>query len=60
MCITEYNEVETMEAFKEEGREEGREDMLNAVQGLRSGKSEEDLRLAGMDEATIRMAKMCL
>ncbi len=60
MLITEYNEQETMEQFKEEGREEGREDMLNAVQGLRSGKSEEDLRLAGMDEATIRMAKMCL
>ena len=24
MCITEYNEAETMELFKEEGREEGR------------------------------------
>ena len=23
MCITEYNEVETMQMFKEEGREEG-------------------------------------
>lgn len=25
MCITEYNEAETMEQFREEGREEGRE-----------------------------------
>ncbi len=23
MCITEYNEAETMQMFKEEGREEG-------------------------------------
>ncbi len=25
MCITEYNEAETMQMFKEEGREEGRD-----------------------------------
>ena len=25
MCITEYNEAETMEQFREEGREEGQE-----------------------------------
>ena len=25
MCLTEYNEAEVMEMFKEEGREEGRE-----------------------------------
>ncbi len=28
ICITEYNEVETMEAFKEEGREELIEELL--------------------------------
>ena len=26
MCLTEYNEAEAMEMFKEEGREKGRED----------------------------------
>ena len=26
MCLTEYNEEETMEMFKEEGRKEGREE----------------------------------
>ena len=26
MCITEYNEAETMEMFKEEGRKEGRKE----------------------------------
>ena len=31
MCITEYNEVETMEAFKEEGREEGREELIEEL-----------------------------
>ena len=28
MCITEYDEVKTMNMFKEEGREEGRDAML--------------------------------
>ncbi len=28
MCLTEYNEAETMQMFKEEGREEGREETL--------------------------------
>ncbi len=28
MCITEYNEAETMQMFKEEGREEGEERRL--------------------------------
>ena len=26
MCLTEYNEAEAMEMFKEEGREEGRKE----------------------------------
>ncbi len=30
MCLTEYDEVETMERFREEGREEGREDAMVA------------------------------
>ena len=33
MCITEYNEAETMAQFKEEGREEGKEE--NALTMLR-------------------------
>ena len=31
MCITEYNEQETMYAFREEGREEEREEGLKAL-----------------------------
>ena len=40
MCITEYNEAETMELFKEEGREEGREQTLIILvcRKLRKGK----------------------
>lgn len=34
MCITEYDEVKTMNMFKEEGREEGREE------GLEEGREE--------------------
>ena len=28
MCLTEYNEAETMQLFKEEGREEGRKEAI--------------------------------
>ena len=34
MCLTEYNEAETMQMFKEEGRAEGR------VEGLEEGRAE--------------------
>jgi len=47
MCLTEYNESETMQMFKEEGREEGikegikegRDALANAIQDLRNGVS---------------------
>ena len=35
MCITEYNEAETMQMFKEEGREEGWKD--GQIEGRREG-----------------------
>ena len=35
MLLTEYNEIETMELFKEEGREEGRAEGLQ--EGLQEG-----------------------
>ncbi len=46
MCITEYDEAETMEMFKEEGREEGRKEII--VNMLRLGKiADEIARLCG-------------
>ncbi len=47
MCITEYNEAETMQMFKEEGREEGREDHLirQICRKLRKGKRVEILQM---------------
>ena len=35
MCITEYNKVETMQMFKEEGREEGWK--VGQIEGRREG-----------------------
>ena len=45
MCITEYNEAETMQMFKEEGREEGREAQLisQVCRKLRKGKNVEQI-----------------
>ena len=35
MCLTEYNEEETMQLFKKEGREEGREEaIISAAQNV--------------------------
>ena len=38
MCLTEYNETETMEMFREEGREEGRKE--GHEEGLKEGRQE--------------------
>jgi len=47
MCITEYNEAETMEQFREEGRKEGREE--GRKEGHEEGREEgEILRLIKM------------
>ncbi len=45
MCITEYNEIETMELFKEEAREEGRmeRDAQKIEEMLRRGKTVEEI-----------------
>ena len=49
MCITEYNEIETMELFKEEARKEGREagreerDAQKIEEMLRRGKTVEEI-----------------
>ena len=58
MCITEYNEAETMRMFKEEGREEGRvegreegEDKLGQlIDILLANKRMEDARKAAVDK----------
>ena len=49
MCLTEYNEAETMQMFKEEGREEGRaegreiRDREKITEMLRRGKTVEEI-----------------
>ena len=52
-CLTEYNEAETMELFKEEylrrGREEGREE--GRVEGREEG------RVEGREEAEVNLIK---
>ncbi len=64
MCITEYNETETMEMFREEGREEGRgegRDLLaDAIRTLKSGGDEKELSAKGIDAETINLAKQLI
>ncbi len=50
MCLTEYNEAETMQLFKEEGREEGFAE--GRAEGLEEGhtKGLEEGRAEGLEE----------
>lgn len=54
MCITEYDEAETIRLFKEEAREEGRtkgEDQLGRlIDILLANKRMEDVRIAAVDK----------
>ena len=52
MCITEYNEAETMQLFKEEERREGRRE--GRIEGIRG--TIQILRGLGLDDAQIRSA----
>ncbi len=60
MCITEYNEAETMQMFKEEGREEGREEYLISLicRKLRKGKSIEQIA-DELEEDEVRVKAIC-
>ena len=60
MCITEYNEAETMQMFKEEGREEGREDQLISMvcRKLRKGKDVKQIA-DELEEDEIRIKIIC-
>ena len=55
MCLTEYNETETMEMFKEEGREEGLK--KGREEGLKKGREEEKKNLAA---GLIKLGKLTL
>ena len=50
-CITEYNEAETMELFKEEGREEG------LAQGRKEGKEEGLVKLITIIQKKVAKSK---
>lgn len=50
MCITEYNEAETMQLFKEQGRIEGRRE--GRIEGIRG--TVQILRGLGLDDAQIK------
>ena len=60
MCITEYNEEETMEMFKQEFKEDGQQELAATIKSLRSGTSESVLLESGIKQETIDLAKSCL
>ena len=47
MCITEYNEAETMEMFKEEGKAEGRKEGFAEGENIRKQQAEKIEELKG-------------
>ena len=52
MCITEYNEAETMQMFKEEGREEG------LKEGRKEGREEGEDRLGRLINALLSAGRV--
>ncbi|MBR4207857.1 MAG: hypothetical protein IKQ88_04640 [Lachnospiraceae bacterium] len=53
MCLTEYNEAETMQQFKEEGREEGRAEERKNTERERK-RAEKEKQRAEKAEARVR------
>ena len=51
MCITEYNEAETMQLFKEEGRKEGEDKLGKLIALLLANGLTDDARLAALDKS---------
>ncbi len=61
MCLTEYNEAETMQMIKDEGREEGREEgrKEGLEEGLKKGREEgEEERIELMREIEMLKRKI--
>ncbi|MCR5599035.1 MAG: hypothetical protein K6G19_12780 [Lachnospiraceae bacterium] len=68
MCLTEYNEAETMQMFKEEGREEGRKEgreegreghlITQVCRKLRKGKTAEQIA-DELEEDALRVKVIC-
>ena len=56
MILTEFNEEVFVKGMKEEGREEGQSDLVNAVKLLRQGKTEQEIVQLGIDQRTIDLA----
>ena len=50
MCITEYNEAETMKMFRKEGKEEGEEKLGRLIALLISNKRTDDAQRAAVDK----------
>ena len=53
MCLTEYDEAETMEMFREEGREEG------LREGLREGQSRIIMKMLEKGKSPAEIADLC-
>lgn len=58
MLLTEYNEVETMELFKEEGKAEEHINTVRERKRADDAEAERDIAVAKLDNATAEIAKM--
>ncbi len=58
MLLTEYNEVETMELFKEEGKAEEHINTMRESKRADDAEAERDIAVAKLDNATAEIAKM--
>ena len=57
MVITEFNEEVFVKGIREEGREEGQNSLIEAIERLRNGESKEEIIASGIDEHTVELAE---
>ncbi len=56
MVLTEFNEKVFVNSIKAEGRVEGQNDLVKAIERIRGGETVEDLIKSGVDEHTANLA----
>lgn len=59
MVLTEFNESIFLDLVRKEEREEGQDDLVNAINRIRKGETVQQLIESGVDERTAHLAFGC-
>lgn len=57
MVLTEFDEEVFVDGIREEGREEGKNDLINAIRMIREGKDKNEIIAQRIDAKTVELAE---